>query len=73
MSHTPASRGPANDHADHAVVAENVRQPDLQGENLGVVLRRSHFRIGVAARRQVVLVGFVDELDDAGPPVASKG
>ena len=67
ISQTPSAVGPANDHADHAIVTEDVGQPNLQGKDLGIVLGGGNFRIGIATRGQVVLVGLVDKLNDSRP------
>ena len=73
ISQTPASAGAADDDADHAVIAEGVGEAHLQGEDAGVVLGSSDFGFGVAAGGEVVLVGFVDELNDAGAAGGIEG
>src|ERR1700760_1814127 len=50
--------GSADYDTDHAVIAEDVGEPNLQSEDFRIVLCFGYLRIGVAARRQIVLVGF---------------
>src|SRR3569623_2218656 len=54
----------ADHHADHAEVAELVLQPNLQRYARRIALELSDLRFGVAPRRKVELVRFVDQLDD---------
>src|SRR5271157_5131821 len=63
----------ANDHSDHPVVAEYVRQSYLQCENIWVVLGFHNFGIGVAPSGQVILVGLVNKLNSARPPSGVEG
>jgi hypothetical protein len=73
ISQTPASEGGADDGADHPVVPEDIRQPDLKGKDVRVVLGVENFRIGVAAGGQIILVGLVDKLHDARAASSVEG
>ena len=53
------------DDADHPVVAEAVDQPHLQAEALGIGLDLRDLGFGVTTRREIELVGLVDQLRDA--------
>src|SRR5580692_1721283 len=57
--------GAADDDTDHSIVSESVGKTDLQCECGSILLNGRNFGIGVTASRQVVLVRFVNELNDA--------
>ena len=58
----------ADDDGDDAVVAEAVEQAQLQPEGLRILHQREHVFVGIAPRRQIELVGLVDELNGALQP-----
>src|SRR5262249_18392601 len=55
----------ADEDADHAVVAEDIGQSYLQCEAICIALHCGNLRLHVAPRRQIELVRFIDELNDA--------
>src|ERR1700732_4897378 len=64
---------PADDYADHAVVAEFVDQSNLDGKDCGIGFQRRYVEVTITAGRQVELIGFVDELRYTASSVRFEG
>src|SRR5208283_5437577 len=51
-------------YADEAIISEAVGEPYLKGRDVRILLKGPDLCLGIAVRRNVELVGLVDQLSD---------